>query len=44
MAKTKTMVFVFGFSFPLSAGFQGKSGFSFFFREKVVLVSGFSFA
>ena len=29
MAKTKTMVLVFGFSFPFSAGFQGKSGFSF---------------
>ena len=29
MAKTKTMVLVFGFSFPLSVGFQGKSGFSF---------------
>ena len=27
MAKTKTMVLVFGFSFPFSAGFQGKSGF-----------------
>ena len=24
MAKTKTMVLVFGFSFPFSAGFQGK--------------------
>ena len=29
MAKTKTMVLVFGFGFPFSAGFQGKSGFSF---------------
>ena len=29
MGKTKTMVLVFGFSFPFSAGFQGKSGFSF---------------
>ena len=29
MAKTNTMVLVFGFSFPFSAGFQGKSGFSF---------------
>ena len=29
MAKTKTMVLVFGFSFPFSAGFQGKSGSSF---------------
>ena len=42
MAKTKTMVLVFGFSFPFSAGFQGKSGFS--FGKKVVLVFGFSFA
>ena len=29
MAKTKTMVLVFGFSFPFLLGFQGKSGFSF---------------
>ena len=28
-AKTKTMVLVFGFNFPFSAGFQGKSGRSF---------------
>ena len=29
MTETKTTVLVFGFSFPFSAGFQGKSGFSF---------------
>ena len=28
MAKTQTMVLVFGFSLPFSASFQGKSGFS----------------
>ena len=27
--KTETMVLVFGFGFPSSAGFQGKNGFSF---------------
>ena len=40
MAKTKAMVLVFGFSFPVSACFQGKSGFSF---GKVGLVFGFKF-
>ena len=41
MAKTKTMVLVFGFSFPFSAGFYRKSGF--LVPGKVVLVFGFSF-
>ena len=30
--KTKTMVLVFGFSVPCSAGFQGKNGFYFWFQ------------
>ena len=42
MAKTKTMVLVFGFSFPFSAGFQGKSGFSFGKKWFYFLVSIFA--
>ena len=40
MAKTKSMVLVFGFSFPFPAGFQGKGG---SVSAKVVLAFGFSF-
>ena len=39
MAKTKAMVLVLVFSFPFSAGFQGKSGFSF---GKLILVFAFT--